>query len=254
MIPNHEYQQTTNKWLTSDLDSPLSLEWNQRWYGYEIYIALSRDNIYDLAKERWLFSEVASNGGIFRSKATEGFSLFSFGLAELFECRHTSNKVAPRMCIICTGNGNHRWLFLITVDSISNLLHVTEYPSLCVLHWVTAPHQGCVYSTRWKNNTIDRLGSCFWFQAQTPSKLIWYMAGGTTCHMFLFWHCRLWRRRLRHIICEMRSINISLKSFSSVIIWLKCPSGYSTTEDIFWYSFRILSQNPSHLFIKWWTC
>ena len=75
---NHEYQQTANKWLTSDIDF---LEpWPRIWYEYVSFIASCTHNMHDLESDRWPFDEVVDHVKIYGAKAAEGFSAFNVGL------------------------------------------------------------------------------------------------------------------------------------------------------------------------------
>ena len=62
------------------------------------------------------------------------------------------------MCIICRmRNGYDCWLFLVVIDIIGDKLpQVTELPSVRVLHWVAAPHQGLCLLNHMETKSIIR--------------------------------------------------------------------------------------------------
>ena len=70
-------QQTSGSWHRSDFSQFLE-PWHGR-YEYEIFIAASTDNIYDLENERWSLGMI-DHVGIYGSRVAEGLSAFNVGL------------------------------------------------------------------------------------------------------------------------------------------------------------------------------
>ena len=125
------------------------------------------------------------------------------------EYSHTFYRVTPNMCIIYRMRNDYLcWLFLVAVDIIRascrkwlNCLFVR------VLYWVAAMHQ-----VPWFHNHLAKKRSFvvpfMVSRVNDLSEWIWCTETLQTYHMYLFWHDRVWRHRLRHMGWSMTSCNI----------------------------------------------